>query len=216
MNPIVSAPTPLRNKSEFTFGFRYLFDDDDGKKKETASSSGCSTDHNNDMNDTTTKKNNAFVPACGFLVTGWSGGVSSPHCCANIPKEHCTIVDLLDQFVQHTSSLPVYDSKTHRGFWRMITIRTSRRTNECMIIIQHTSPLTGGTGDTNETYCHYNAHFQSEQKRLIELLTSVSLPIPNGTTDKEQQQYLKVTSIFFQEFSGLSSPPPEHPVQVRL
>lgn len=300
VNTIISAPTPLRNKSEFTFGYRYLFDNENNSdggnvgsisvekniernnndNKKTSSGDDHPQETNNDVADTkmnehvsvddnnnkddretkniveqdvTTKNieewNNTTttgipsnedatvdekpsepkcVPACGFMVTGWAGGVCRPHGCDNIPTEHCTLVDLMDEFLL-TSPLPVYDVKSHKGFWRLLTVRTSRRTKECMIIIQHTPPIGGGEGDKSastknennindsngvdgdigNSTCDYSKDFEIERHKLVKLLKEAELPVPD-------QAPLKVTSIFFQEFGGLSSPPPEHPVQVRL
>lgn len=173
------APSPLRNKCEFTFGYRYLFDENQSEDTEPAK-----------------------VPAVGFMVTGWAGGVSRPHVCQNIPTEACQLVDLVDAFLE-TSPLPPYDSKVHVGFWRLMTLRTSRRTRECMVIVQHT-PASGGVGDESNGYAE---HFETERARLASILTSAELQIPND-------EPMKVTSVFFQEFGGLSHPPPEHPVQV--
>lgn len=179
MEEIKSAPGPLRNKCEFTFGYRYHFDASQGEDTEPAK-----------------------IPAVGFMATGWAGGVSRPHVCKNIPTEACQLVDLVDAFLD-TSPLPPYDSKVHAGFWRMMTLRTSRRTRECMVIVQHT-PTTGGVGDSSN---YYAEHFESERARLVSALTTAELPIPND-------EPMKVTSVFFQEFGGLSHPPPEYPVQV--
>jgi tRNA (uracil-5-)-methyltransferase len=180
---IISAPTPLRNKCEFTFGYRYLF-------KET----------DEDGNDIDIEADPEKIPAVGFMATGWAGGVSRPDCCANIPSEACALADIFDDFLSNSPLLP-YDSKVHAGFWRTLTIRTSRRTMECMVIIMHAPPVEKDGTDNSE-------HFKKEKARLLSLLTAAELPVPD-------QPPLKVTSIFFQEFDGLSSPPPEHPVQVR-
>jgi tRNA (uracil-5-)-methyltransferase len=182
LGDIVSAPSILRNKCEFTFGYRY---------------NAKSTDENAGDDAETVK-----VPAVGFMATGWSGGVSRPHCCDNIPSEVCALVDTVDAFLS-TSPLPPYDSKVHQGFWRLLTVRTSRRTKECMVIVVH-SPVTGGVGDTSD----FSEHFEKEKTRLVSLLTDATLPVGPDDT-------MKVTSIFFQEFAGLSNPTPDHPVQVR-
>lgn len=184
---ITSAPSPLRNKCEFTFGYRYLFENSNTDENQIISEGG----------DTEPTK----IPAVGFMVTGWAGGVSRPHVCQNIPTEACQLVDLVDAFLE-TSPLPPYDTKLHAGFWRMMTLRTSRRTRECMIIVQHT-PVSGGVGDDS----NYAEHFETERARLASVLTTAELQIPDD-------EPMKVTSVFFQEFGGLSHPPPEHPVQV--
>jgi tRNA (uracil-5-)-methyltransferase len=188
MEDMRSAPTPLRNKCEFTFGYRYLFDKDVPFEENTQDP----------------VEEPAKVPAVGFMVTGWAGGVSNPRCCPNIPSEVTTLVDIVDDFLS-TSPLPPYDMKVHQGFWRTMTVRSSRRTQECMIIIMHTPPC-GGVGEDDGP--DYSEHFEKERARLVSVVTSAELPVPDQTP-------LKVTSIFFQEFKGLSQPPPEHPVQVR-
>lgn len=176
----------MRNKTELTFGYRYLFD------KETQA---------NDDGIIKIKT----VPALGFMVTGWSGGVCRPHCCDNIPREACHIVDIMDEFLS-SSPLPPYDSKSHKGFWRILTVRTSRRTKECMLIFMHTPVSSGGAGDEQGVD---EEQFESEKKRLVSTLTNASLE-----TGDEEVGPLKVTSIFFQEFEGLSHPSPDCPVQV--
>jgi tRNA (uracil-5-)-methyltransferase len=228
MNPIVAAPTPLRNKSEFTFGYRYLFNNIDTPtvtdETKGGPSSGISEETTTPVTETVKvgddilRLNNVQsnheegetcdrVPACGFLVTGWAGGVCRPHCCSNIPAEHCMIVDILDLFLQQTSKLPVYDLKTHKGFWRLLTIRTSRRTCECMITIQHTSPICGGEGDDSDS-CAFSKRFEIERDQLVSVLKDKTLQIA------DHGEPIRITSIFFQEFSGVSSPTSDHPVQV--
>jgi tRNA (uracil-5-)-methyltransferase len=78
-----------------------------------------------------------------------------------------------------------------------------------MIIVQHTPAASGGQGEMDESF-DFTKEFETERARLFSLLIQAELPTtPNGP-------FVKVTSIFFQEFEGLSSPPPEHPVQVRF
>jgi tRNA (uracil-5-)-methyltransferase len=178
---IISAPTPLRNKCEFTFGYRYLF-------KET----------DKDGNDIDVEADPESIPAVGFMATGWAGGVSRPDCCANIPAEACAMADIFDAFLANSPLLP-YDSKVHTGFWRTLTIRTSRRTEECMLVILHAPPVEKDGIDNSE-------HFAKEKARLLSILTAAELPVPD-------QAPIKVTSIFFQEFDGQSSPSPDHPIQ---
>jgi tRNA (uracil-5-)-methyltransferase len=207
MQPIVAAPTPLRNKTEFTFGYRYLFDDAD-KRDESGDSvmqrDETATNEANGNDSSEPRK----VPSVGFMVTGWAGGVSFSNSLSNIPSEAGAVVDIVNTFLS-TSPLPPYDSKAHKGFWRILTMRTSRRTQECMVIIQHSPAASGGQGDKDDPY-DFSKEFESERARLISLLTEAELLTAPG------EPPLKVTSIFFQEFDGLSHPPPEHPVQVRV
>ena len=211
MAPLISAPTPLRNKSEFTFGYRYLFDEKNGSEKDKAEGENADATKEGEAKEEGASKEAESteppkVPAVGFMVTGWAGGVSRPHCCKNIPAEVCKLVDIVDEFLA-TSPLPPYDTKVHQGFWRTMTVRSSRRTKECMIIIMHT-PAKGGLGDQQEEGSDHTEHFEKERARLVSILTAADLPVPD-------QDPLKVTSIFFQEFDGVSHPPPDYPVQVR-
>lgn len=182
-------PSPLtqeyRNKSEMTFGYRH--------ESETSK-----------------------VPAVGFMAAGWSGGVSKPHMLQNVPWEICAIADVVDEFLA-TSKIPPYDSRIHRGLWRTLTIRSSKRTGEVMLVIIH-APSTGGAGtDEKEDYSHI---FAIERERFVAMLTDKDLSPPERTFPDgsfplapETMLPLKVTSIFFQDYDGLSNPKPDHPVQ---
>ncbi|KAI2512310.1 RNA methyltransferase [Fragilaria crotonensis] len=186
VNDVIASPQKhaYRNKNEFTFGYRTETLETDGQVKQ--------------------------IPSTGFLAAGWSGGVSRPHICTNVPWEACAVADIVEEFLQ-TSPIPPYDSKTHCGLWRVLTIRSSKRTKECMVIIQH-APPTGGLGVAEKQ--DFSNVFESEQQRLVKLLVERDLPMPERTVDVEEQHFpLRVTSIFFQEYDGLSTPPPEHPVQ---
>jgi hypothetical protein len=170
------------------------------------------------------------VPAVGFMVTGWAGGVSFLSSLPNIPYEVSMIVDIVNSFLL-TSPLVPYDSTTHTGFWRILTIRTSRRTKECMIIIQHNNPPSeitplaaipahssydsGHVTKETEALVDGNTIFAKERDRLVSLLVNADL-LTSPSEAALPPITIKVTSIFFQEFSGLSNPPPEHPVQVRI
>jgi len=227
IEPIVSAPTPLRNKCEFTIGYRYLFDetatDNDSIENTNESKDGTTAAPQPDVAEGELKGDNSDqpiteqreprkVPACGFLVTGWAGGVSFSDSLNNIPSEGSALVKIMNDFLA-TSPLEPYDTTTHTGFWRLLTVRTSRRTQECMVIIQHT-PVSGGAGDANSNKedssspLDYTEAFAIEKERLIAVLTKAIL-----VAEEAELPPLKVTSIFFQEFGGLSTPPPEHPVQ---
>lgn len=160
------------------------------------------------------------IPAAGFLAQGWSGGVYPPHCLQNMPDWACGLADVLNDFLP-ASPLPPYDSKVHRGVWRTVTVRCSLRTRECMVIVVH-APASGGAGANGDAAEDYSAAFEGEKKRLVEMLTGRALPTPKrdypaghvgeggeGCGDGE----VRVTSVFFQEFVGLSNPSPDHPVQ---
>jgi len=215
--------TEYRNKCEMNFGYRYELDIEGDVNEEDGPAM---------------KK----TPAVGFLASGWSGGVSHPHMLANIPSEACAIVDVVNKFLQDSPTIP-YDSKAHRGLWRVLTIRISRRTKECMVIIMH-APPSGGIGAQDETD-DYSHLFESEKARLISMLTDSELMVPerdytvvkpekesgaakagdeiearceevvsSQTGASESPSSFRVTSVFFQEYDGVSNPTPEHPVQV--
>lgn len=212
VDQIISSPTQMeyRNKCELTFGYRYLQSD--------ATGSG-------NLEPSVDTK----IPAVGYMTSGWSGGVTKPHSCPNTPTEACGVADVLDDFLS-SSPIPPYDPKLHVGLWRCVTMRFSHRTNQCMIIVQH-APSKGGAGAQEDGSDDYSEHFESERKRLIKALTDKPIPLPQRDYagidmaiikgDKaedieepaEEKVRLKVTSIFFQEYGGLSAPGPDHPVQ---
>jgi len=199
------APTPLRNKTEFTFGYRYIFESSESQRKDDDEKmEGAEQVETKETNGKNTEvKVVSKHQAAGFMVLGWSGGVSNPHCCDNIPPEVCALLDIVNEFAKD-SPLPSYDSSAHKGFWRQLTIRTSRRMRECMIIIVH-APVGGGIGDEGDAV--YAEHFEKEKERLLKALSTAELTIPDST------EPLKVTSIFFQEFGGMTHPSPDTPIQ---
>jgi tRNA (uracil-5-)-methyltransferase len=182
---VIASPTQhaYRNKCEFTFGYRLEKEGEADEKK---------------------------IPSSGFMAAGWSGGVSRPHLCPNVPWEACAIAELMEEFLQ-TSPMPPYEARNHTGMWRVLTIRSSQRTKECMIILQH-APTTGAVASGNMV--DYSDVFESEKARLVKLFVDRDLPMVKRPTDVNETHFpLRVTSIFFQEYEGLSTPPPEHPVQ---
>jgi hypothetical protein len=248
--PVPSPRTSeYRNKVEFTFGYRLLPDDSDGVEgkddREGANESSTTAAGDGNPNDgsgvddaasasaTSTEAdgpntiNNIYrkVPAVGFLAQGWAGGVYPPHPLQNIPNWSCSIADIINTEFLPNSNIPPYDSKTHRGVWRSVTIRASLRTRECMIIVLH-APAKGGAGAREDGSDDYSSVFDEEKARLVELLTSGviptverSFPIEKGNLrdgdSAEGGDGIRVTSIFFQEYEGLSNPSPDHHVQVR-
>lgn len=164
-------------------------------------------------------------PAAGFLAGGWQGGVHPPHCLQNMPDWSCGLADIINEF-HSTSPIPPYDSKVHRGIWRTFTIRCSLRTKECMVIVLH-APASGGVGAKEDGSDDYSNVFDMEKERLVNMLTKGLIPKPkrffpeNHVYDDATEENnaandvgIRVTSIFFQEYEGLSHPSPEHPVQV--
>ena len=180
------------------------------------------------------------VPAAGFLPQGWNGGIYLPHALQNMPNWSCGIADIFNNNFLPSSPLPPYDSKVHCGIWRTVTVRCSLRTRECMIIVVHASPKAVpsavGAIKEEEGLDDHLTVFNSEKARLVSLLTNSPIPTPirdfpdnhngddmilpsqqDGTTKKvdynNDKKDLYVTSIYFQEFDGVSMPGPDHPVQ---
>ena len=167
------------------------------------------------------------VPACGFLAQGWSGGVYPPHTLQNMPDWSCGLADIFNDFLP-TSKMPPYDSKIHRGIWRTITLRCSLRTKECMVIVMHAPPK-GGAGAKDDGSDDYTTVFEEEKNRLVKMLTKDVIPTPvrdfpedhvvkdDGKRNADSsEEGIRVTSIYFQEYDGLSHPTVDHPVQVSL
>ena len=226
------VPSPLvyeyRNKVEFTAGWRNVRiekeSQDTSKSTQDESKSDKASDSvdNGANGDETDATNIKKIPAAGFLASGWAGGVTSPHCLQNTPDWACSVADILNSYLP-TSPLKPYDSKIHRGFFRSFTVRCSLRTREIMVIVVH-APAKGGVGAMEDGSDDFSAVFEEEKKKLITLLTGDVLKAPkrdfpdgfirtNGING-ESCEGLKVTSVFFQEFEGLSQPGPDHPVQV--
>ena len=125
----------------------------------------------------------------------------------------------------------------HRGVWRIATIRSSARTGQVMIIVIHAAP----EGAAGARECGSDSYgrdvFEKEKERLVSMLTKDCIPMPDRTlpdlpmaedekdivakdnttaaADKSATASIpfKVSSIFFQEYNGLSHPTPNDPVQ---
>jgi SAM-dependent methyltransferases related to tRNA (uracil-5-)-methyltransferase len=224
MSPILGAPKRVkyRNKCELTFGYRHNYElDENGMPKlDESAAQSASVDGGSEEGHNAGAPKYIIIktPAVGFMAGGWAGGVSDPHCLANIPDVVCGVADVLNEFLK-TSPIPPYNAMNHRGVWRSVTIRSSERTKQCMVIIMH-APPSGGAGKREDGSDDYSEHFEGEKQRLIQMLTESHLPKPmRSYPGHEQHMELdessenKVTSLFFQEFEGLSNPPPQHPVQ---
>lgn len=242
LDTILPSPLQLeyRNKCELTFGYQPQAPPPTTTTKDETAATTAETvvttgggDEETKNNDIATEKKK--VPSVGFLAAGWSGGVYPPHGCPNVPWEACAVANILHDFLQK-SPLPPYDSKSHTGFWRTVTIRSSIRTNQCMIVVCHNNHQDAGLQPNNNISDDdggVRKVMETEQKRLLTMLSGVELKHVEGrdygnvfgtesNQETEQQPKrpplhspIRVTSIYFQEFVGLSSPTPSDPVQVR-
>lgn len=94
-----------------------------------------------------------------------------------------------------SSALPTYSIMTHTGVWRFLTVRSSQRTGQCLIML--CVSLTKGVPLDL---------WQQEEKKLVAYLTAPSQPIlPMEMVSSEQQAngpdtktWTGITSIFLQ------------------
>jgi len=221
----MDAPTPsprqfeYRNKCEFTCGFSLSPKNGSGVEKDDGKVAATGIEAKGELEDENANEEFVKTPACGFLAQGWSGGVYMPHILPNIPDWACGLSDILNDFLK-SSPIPPYDSKVHRGLWRVFTLRCSIRTKEALVIVLH-APAKGGAGARDGGLDDYTGTFESEKKRLVEMLTKEAIPVPTRDLPESHVSEprardgtdIRVTSIFFQEFDGLSHPPVDHPVQ---
>ena len=219
---VIPSPkkTEYRNKCELTFGFRNVKSEE---VKDQAMGGGEDDSKPGPSNGGEVIR----VPSVGFLPFGWRNDVASPHVLQNVGAEVCGIADILDEFLQ-ASPLPPYQCLEHRGFWRYLTIRSSARTGQVMIIVVH-APPEGGVGKRECGSDSYSRElFETEKARLVQALTSGPVPMPARDLPKlevsedgvgepldgqEKAPTYTVSSIFFQEYGGLSNPTPNDPVQ---
>jgi tRNA (uracil-5-)-methyltransferase len=88
-----------------------------------------------------------------------------------------------------------------------------------MVIVLH-APAKGGAGALEDGSDDYSDVFEAEKKRLVDMLTKDVIPTPKRDfpenhvkSGDDSPDGLRVTSIYFQEYDGLSHPAPDHPVQ---
>ena len=269
---VVRSPLVMkyRNKCELTFGYRCSQESENGVLDNDthveAIEKQSRSDNDNDQVMSEKVDGGAFknaddstclptmprkvespsrIPALGFLPYGWRHSVARPHGLQNIPDEVCAITDLIDKFLLDSPLAP-YDTSVHRGLWRSITIRSSERTRQVMVIVVHASPE-GGAGEVksaSDECGNINKEkrtlFEKERDRLVSVLTKDELITPTrdlpsvqmlrekdlvkdgevSTGDEKAETIAEketgafhVTSVFFQEYNGLSSPAVSHPVQ---
>merc|ERR1711862_268328 len=147
----------------------------------------------------------------------WSGGITHPTTinCPHIPHEAIGLANIFQEFL-NTTRIPIYDPKDHTGILRIVTIRLSKRMKQCMIIILHSVPVVPSLEEEEGM-----RYWEDEKKRLVDMLTNQPLPVPdNGLpyipedaaesekptiTNQEERPTIKVTSVYFQEYTGLKS-----------
>ncbi|DBA03162.1 TPA: hypothetical protein N0F65_003882 [Lagenidium giganteum] len=121
-------------------------------------------------------------PCIGFRLGLYRDGsivVSRPDQCVNVSTVMKNVCDAVQALIEK-SGAPVYDLKAHAGFWRLLTVRHSERTNDLMIM------LVVKPDDIKV------AQYEALKKQIIEHLTDSALPF-------------KVSSLYVQEYSGVST-----------
>ncbi|GMF39783.1 unnamed protein product [Phytophthora fragariaefolia] len=133
---------------------------------------------------------NEDKPCLGFRLSLFRDGcvvVSKPDECVNVSNEMKAVCAIMQNILE-TSDIPVYNVTTKSGVWRLLTVRQSVNTGELMAMVQ-----VNPSGRTPE-----------EQAALKELVVK-------RLTDESNT--FKMTSIFIQEYEGLSAPSDNDPVE---
>jgi tRNA (uracil-5-)-methyltransferase len=78
----------------------------------------------------------AGARSLGFRISSFDEGVmvDPPHDAPTVPAAMRSVVDAMIQFVRGSALAP-YDLKTHKGVWRLCTIRYSRRTRDLHVLL---------------------------------------------------------------------------------
>lgn len=127
-------------------------------------------------------------PCVGFRLGLFRDGVittSKPDDCVNVSRTMKAVCVAIQKLIE-TAEYPVYDVKAQDGVWRMLTVRESECTGDLMVVVM-VKPLEDA------------AKNDELKQKLIAALTDEALPF-------------KVTSIFLQEYAGVSAPSEDDPV----
>ncbi|KAG7394298.1 tRNA methyltransferase 2 [Phytophthora boehmeriae] len=128
-------------------------------------------------------------PCVGFRLGLFREGsvvVSKPDECINVSKEMKAVCAVMQNIVE-TSDIPVYNVTTKSGVWRVLTVRQSVCTSDLMVMMQ-----VNPAGKTQE------------ERDAVKDLVVKRLTDANNS--------FKVTSIYMQEYDGLSAPSDNDPV----
>ncbi|OWZ15341.1 23S rRNA (uracil-5-)-methyltransferase RumA [Phytophthora megakarya] len=129
-------------------------------------------------------------PCLGFRLGLFREGsvvVSKPDECINVSNEMKAVCAVMQNIVE-TSDVPVYNVNTKAGVWRVLTVRQSVNTDDLMVMVQ--------VNPANKT----PEERAAVKDLVVKRLTDASNPF-------------KITSIFMQEYEGLSAPSDNDPVE---
>ncbi|XP_041457004.1 tRNA (uracil-5-)-methyltransferase homolog A-like [Lytechinus variegatus] len=79
----------------------------------------------------------------GFRLGLYKGGqisVVNPSACPNVPGNSKAVVQSFQTYIRQ-SSLPAYDPMTHRGHWKMLTVRTTQGSGVMAMVTFHRQSL---------------------------------------------------------------------------
>ncbi|ETO71542.1 23S rRNA (uracil-5-)-methyltransferase RumA [Phytophthora nicotianae P1976] len=129
-------------------------------------------------------------PCVGFRLGLFREGsvvVSKPDECINVSKEMKAVCAVMQNILE-TSDVPVYNVTTKSGVWRVLTVRQSVNTGKLMVMVQ------------------VNPKDKTDEERA-----AVKDLVVKRLTDESNS--FKITSIFMQEYEGLSAPSDNDPVE---
>ncbi|KAG7387993.1 tRNA methyltransferase 2 [Phytophthora pseudosyringae] len=129
-------------------------------------------------------------PCVGFRLGLFREGsvvVSKPDECINVSSEMKAVCAVMQNILE-TSDIPVYNVKTKTGVWRVLTVRQSVSTGELMVMAQ------------------VNPADKTPEERA-----AVKDVLVKRLTDASNS--FKMTSIYMQEYEGLSAPSDNDPVE---
>jgi tRNA/tmRNA/rRNA uracil-C5-methylase (TrmA/RlmC/RlmD family) len=220
-------------------------------------------------------------PTVGARLGSFHQGVSIGSALGSplLPDCAVAVAEALTQFLRDRSQLPVYDTVTHKGVWRMLTVRTgsalagsdparsgSGSGASLMIVLQtqpptranlpadhpllaaatqEAAPAENGTeattqpvGDCSPVSAPAPASdpiterltevYRAEVAAVMDLFSAAQPPsfahlvadaaqptaAEQEAVDSLVQGWRAATSLYLEEFDGLSTPPPNHPVQL--
>ena len=113
--------------------------------------------------------------------------LQDPSNCNHIPEVAKMIRNIFQSYIV-SSHLPPYDKKTHKGFWRELTIRVYT-TSEVMVILQVNAK-------------EYPDDFVTEKKNIVDLISKLAGE-RNQETPLIKRSDKTVTSLFIQNNTGL-------------
>mgnify|MGYP006879038416 CR=1 FL=1 len=153
----------------------------------------------------------------GFRISSFRDGVrvENPEECPNVPKAMKVVVNKIIEFIK-ASPFEVYDLKSHRGVWRNLFLRYSKRSKEMLMMFVVSL-------DSIEVKA-----WQNECDRLKSALISLQrfdgidnevFRLESGeeicyTSEDTGESGNLISGITYQNYDGASVPPSDHPIHI--